>query len=206
MLLETKISRKSKDKDLLDKYIKDNNVVMIEKMKAKQVLSEWMSKSNTKYQLTITFPKFTDEVWTRRLLNTLIKNLNRSIYKKRFSESKSCIKGFAIRERKKEMMTDHYHILFVDDGWLPDEERMKHLIDKHVNLLKIDPKTGKRRKHYIADAFLQNYYNLGDDDLEIYLSKQFEFLSVDIQQALDSIAVLDFGDVAFGRDTFTTYH
>ena len=105
MFLEEKASRKSIDESLLDKYIKDNNVVMIERMKVKEEIVEWLSKSNTKYHLTITFPKFTDEVWTRRLLNTFIKNLNRSIYKKRFSESRSCIKGFVVRERSTEMMT-----------------------------------------------------------------------------------------------------
>lgn len=191
---------------LLSKFNNESYTEIKRRMFIKKEVVKWLSKQNIKYHLTITFPKFTDEKWTRRLLNTLIKNLNRAIYKKRFSEGKSCLKGFAIRERSKKMMTDHYHILFSDNAWLPKTDKMEHLIDKQVRFLKTDLKTGKKKKYYIQDYLLQNYYNHGDDGLENYVSKQFEYLSIDIQKIKDSIGPLGFGDVVFGRVQFIASH
>lgn len=42
MLLETNKSRVLRDKEFLEKYIKENNVEMIEKMKAKLEVVKWL--------------------------------------------------------------------------------------------------------------------------------------------------------------------
>ena len=206
-MLQTRKNIENEINNLLLSKSNDESYIEIKRrMSIKKEVVKWLSKQHIKYHLTITFPKFTDEVWTRRLLNTFIRNLNRAIYKKRFSENKSCLKGFVIRERSAKMMTDHYHILLSDHGWLPTADKMEHLIDKQVKFLKTDLKTGQKKKYYIQDCLLQNYYNHGDDGLENYVSKQFEFLLIDIQKIKDSIGLLGFGEVAFGRDQFTTHH
>lgn len=178
------------------------NKVNLYRQQIKQTLAVWLDTSDTKYHLTISFPLGTNEIKTKEVLNLLIKHLNRSIYKKRYDRGQSFINGFAIREPTPSMNTDHYHILMVDDGWLPDYNRMDSLINKHVKYLHNSLNKRPIKKNYISSHLLQEYYNDGNNGLENYLLKQIDYRPNSIQKTTDSIGTLGVGNVLFGRERF----
>lgn len=174
----------------------------LHRQQIKQTLAVWLDTSDTKYHLTLSFPVGTNEIKTKELLNQLIKHLNRSIYKKRYDTGQSYIEGFAIREPTPSMNTDHYHILMVDDGWLPDYKRMDSLISKQVEYLQSRPTERVVKRNFISSHLLQEYYNKGNNGLENYLLKQIDYRSNSIQKVNDSIGTLGKGNVLFGRERF----
>lgn len=159
----------------------------------------WMASPNNRYHLTISFPRDTFHNETRRLLNKLITHLNRRIFKGRYKNGLSYLQGFAVREITYSLYTDHYHIILVDEEMnLPNYARFKELIEKEINRFR---SSGER--NFIKSFKLQDYYNSeGDDFLETYLTKQFRYSSISIEQASDSIGVLSVDRVEFGRGTF----
>lgn len=172
------------------------------RFRLKDKLVNWLDSLDTKYHLTISFPLGTNEIKTKEVLNLLIKHLNRSIYKKRYDRGQSFINGFAIREPTPSMNTDHYHILMVDDGWLPDYKRMDSLISKQVKYLQSRPTERVVKRNFISSHLLQDYYNKGNNGLENYLLKQIDYRSNSIQKVNDSIGTLGKGNVLFGRERF----
>ena len=100
------------------------------------------------------------------------------------------------------MNTDHYHILMVDDGWLPDYSRMDSLISKQVKYLHNSLNKRPIKKNFISSHLLQNYYNDGNNGLENYLLKQIDYRPNSIQKVIDSIGTLGVGNVSFGRERF----
>jgi len=120
---------------------------------------EWvevLSEPDYKFHLTLTFPKNTPESETRKLLNLLIRHLNRNILNRSYKRGKKFISGFAIQESTPAMSTNHFHVLIIDEEWMPDREKMHQLIHKQVQLfngnrLRIDRswKT-QARKQYTA--------------------------------------------------------
>lgn len=172
------------------------------RFRLKDKLVNWLDLLDTKYHLTISFPLGTNEIKTKEVLNLLIKHLNRSIYKKRYDRGQSFINGFAIREPTPSMNTDHYHILMVDDGWLPDYSRMDSLIGKQVKYLHNSLNKRPIKKNFISSHLLQEYYNDGNNGLENYLLKQIDYRPNPIQKVTDSIGTLGVGNVLFGRERF----
>lgn len=168
-----------------------------ESMSLRSAYVELLSSMDTKYHLTITFPMHTSKASCQNLLNLLLKNLNRRIYKKRYDKGQSYIQGAVIKEHTYAMDTDHYHILVVDDHHLPDYERMKNLIEKQLQLLGND-EIHTKKKNYIAGYCLQHYYNSGSNNLEEYLTKQFEKVPSFPLQAADAVGLLGNGRVMFG--------
>lgn len=164
--------------------------------KLREAYTELLSSMNTKYHLTITFPMHTSLRNCEALLNRLVLNLNRAIYKKRYDKGKSFIQGVAVREHTFAMNTDHYHILLVDDGYLPDYERMNTLIEKQLRLLGNDSLHTKK-KNYITRYRLQNYFNNGDDRLEGYVTKQFEGSVGGLRKTDGAVGLLGGGSVMF---------
>jgi hypothetical protein len=169
---------------------------------SKEEIVKWLSGFNTKYHLTLTFPKHMDEKWSRKLLNQSLAHLNRKTFKNRYGRGESFISGFAIREKTYGMNNDHYHILLHENKWLPERDEMTAFLNKQVKYFRSDHERGVMKKQYIYDYYLQDYYNEGDDGLENYLSKKFEFLSVPLQEGYDSIGTLDKNGVVFGREEF----
>lgn len=167
-----------------------------EEIKSQHV--KWLASFDTKHHLTLTFPKDTNEYWTRRLLNQTIRHLNRSIYKGRYRRGESYLNGFAIRERTFAMNTDHYHILIHEGTYVPEREVLNHIMRKQVEYTKGHSIKGFKKKNYLADHYLQPYINEGKDRLENYLLKQFEFLSHPLQKAYDAIGILGPDEVSFG--------
>lgn len=161
----------------------------------------WLARFDTKYHLTLNFPKDTNEYWTRRLLNQSLKHLNRSIYKDRYSRGESYLEGFAVRERTFAMNTDHYHILIHDGPFVPGALAIENRMRKQVEYTKRNSIRGLRKNH-LAGYKLQPYINEGNDGLENYLTKQFEWLSNPVQKAHDAIGILGSGEVMFGRFSF----
>lgn len=168
----------------------------------KEEVVKWLSGFETKYHLTITFPKYMDEKWSRKLLNQFLTHLNRKTYKNRYNRGESFINGFAIREKTYGMGNDHYHILLHENKWLPERDEMTAFLNKQIKYFRSNYERGLIKKQYINDYYLQDYRNEGDDSLENYLSKKFEFLSVPLQEAYDSIGVLGVNGVDFGREKF----
>lgn len=144
---------------------------MVANINIRDAMIDWLIGNNTRYHLTLTLTRFTPEPVCASQLNKLIKHLNRAIYKRRFKDGLSFIKGFVVQERSTAMHTHHFHILISDDEWLPKRERFEHLIDKHVSYLKRNS-----GRYCIAHYLLQDYYNDGSNKLEHYLTKQFEFV------------------------------
>jgi len=151
---------------------------------------DWLLQNNTKYHLTITFKKYTPDKECRRLLNRFIKHLNRSIFKKRYDSGKSFIKGFAIQEYTHSMETSHFHLLIASDDWLPSIERLEQLIRRKVSYFR-----RSNSRYCITDYLLQAYYNDGNNKLERYLTKQFEF---NRSNSFNNIGWLSDKDIYFG--------
>ena len=114
--------------------------------------------------------------------------MNIKIYKSRYDESlgsssneSSYIKGYAIRERTHEMITDHFHILIAEADYLPDYYRMLALCEKQINRMANNFNSSKK----IENFKLQRAY-VGEDGykLEHYVLKQFnEFTHHDVCSA-----------------------
>ncbi|MDP2716493.1 hypothetical protein [Rheinheimera sp.] len=143
---------------------------MVAATTTRNAMIDWLLTNNTRYHLTVTFTRFTPEPVCVSRLNKLIKQLNRAIYKRRFKQGLSFLKGFAVQEYTTAMQTYHFHILIADDDWLPKHERFEQLLNKQLDYLK-----RYNSQYYIAHYLLQDYYNDGTNKLEWYLTKQFEF-------------------------------
>lgn len=168
------------------------------RIQLKDSYSTWMASFDSKFHLTLSFSQGAVESKTRNLLNRLMINLNKAIFKARYRRGETYVTGFAIREPTPSLNTDHFHILMTDDfGWLPDNRRMLRQVNRQVEYVN---RTADRDK--ITSAMLQNYYNQGHDDLENYLVKQFNDKSIPWEQASDSIGILTKDMVQFGRANF----
>lgn len=176
--------------------------VEIERNDNRKEVVKWLASQNTRYHLTITFIEETSEEWNRKLLNKLLKQMNRNIYKSRYIKGQNYIKGLAIREATRGFNTDHYHLMLMDHEWMPEFHRMNELIGKHINYFGYNEQNKHCKRNFISTYKLQDYYNLGNDGLENYLTKNFEFLCKPVQECIDSIGTLTGGDVIFGRDRF----
>jgi len=168
----------------------------------KEEIVKWLSLLNIKYHLTLSMREETSESQCRNLLNEALKHLNRRIYKGRYLKGKSNLEGLAIREDTLGYNTEHYHLLILHGDWVPEYDRMNHLVRGQVMYFDHDQVRKINKKNRITSYKLQKYFNEGDDGLESYLTKQFEFLSNPFQKAFDSIGILGNGKVAFGREFF----
>lgn len=168
----------------------------------KEEIVNWLSSLNIKYHLTLAMRESTSEVQCRNLLNETLKHLNRRIYKGRYSRGESYLKGFAIREDTLGYDTEHYHLLILHGDWVPEYDRMNQLVRDQVMYFDHDQERKINKKGRITSYQLQKYFNKGDDGLESYLTKQFEFLSSPLQRGFDAIGILGPGKVSFGRETF----
>lgn len=149
-----------------------------------------MTDLNSRYHITLTLTKFTPEKVGRKLLNLLLKQLNRVIYRKRYSDGKSFLTGVVVQEYSHCMETIHFHGLIEDEPYLPDLLRFDELVGKQIrDIRRSNP------KYYITDHLVQEYVNDGDDKLERYLTKQFEFRG---NRSLNNIGLLTCDDVIFG--------
>ena len=96
------------------------------------------------------------------------------------------------------MASDHYHIMMVDrEGWLPEPDRMNDLVGKQIRYVN----RGSPR-NIIKDYRLQDYYNEGNDGLENYITKQFDYPDYPWDKVHDSIGLLSHEQVLFGRLKF----
>jgi hypothetical protein len=152
-----------------------------------------LKANNTAFHLTITFSKYTTETTCRNGLNRFLKHLNTTLYKRRYKDGKSFLHGIAIQERSVAMLTYHFHILITDDEWLPSYERLDKLMLRQVNYFR-----KSTHKNTICDYQLQDYYNEGNDQLEHYLTKQYETCSGERDVELSNIGLLSADDVCFG--------
>jgi hypothetical protein len=76
---------------------------------------------------------------------------------------------------------------------------------KEVREVTIKPRRFRpdKQRHYCIDAcMLQEYYNEGHEKLEQYSSQNFRKTSLSIEDALDSIGILNEYDVIFGKQQF----
>lgn len=158
--------------------------------------ADWMSTFNTKYHLTLSFTHGASEETTRLLLNRTLVHLNKGIFKRRYRDGKSYIKGFAVREETPAMDTNHFHLLMFDD-WLPAPKRMIKEVEKQIAYVN---RTSGRDK--VQNHLLQTYYNHGGNDLELYVVKQFNDKSKAIDWVGDSVGLLTLDNVEFGRLKF----
>ena len=172
----------------------------------REELIEHIAKSAPRYALTLTFEANSFEKYTRKALNSLIVRLNGSIYKKRYENGLSDLKGYCTRERGKLlrknteglMYCDHYHlIIFEGDGYLPDRDSFRRKVLKEMGYLGRDKSLAEFRTFD-----LQDYYNWGSDDLESYNTKIFDQWFLDDDYVMDSIGPIDRDRVLLGRDVF----
>ena len=163
---------------------------------------ELLAGLDTRYQLTLSFTKGTFETKSKELLNEFLKRVNRKIYKGRYNRGETFLRGFVVREFTYGMDTDHYHILIEDSPYMPNTKRMEAIIDKKVAGLNKSLRNDKRSNSCIESAYLQDYYNEGDNKLEKYLTKVFEKQSYSIEKAADCIGYLTDSKVDFGRFIF----
>lgn len=177
------------------------NVIQL-RYRTKEEIVKWLSSFNIKYHLTLSMREETSEVHARKLLNEILKHLNRRIYKGRYERGESSLKGFAVREDTWGYNTEHYHLLILHGVWVPEYDRMDQLVRGQEIYFDHDRVRKINKKNRITSYELQKYFNEGDDGLERYLTKQFEFLSSSLQRGFDAIGLLGPGKVSFGRETF----
>ena len=155
---------------------------------------ELIYENNTKYFLTITFPHNTSNASSEILLNRLIVELNRSIYKKRYLNHSEYLKGLAIREYTSKMSCAHYHITIFENATypLPEIKSLEKKLNKAVKF--INKSTNKNGIHTFK---LQEYYETGKLSLEKYVTKQFDGFSHQ-DMCNDSMGILDSNGAIFG--------
>lgn len=192
----------------------------------KKAYADWISSTNPKYHLTIIFKPNLTEKATRKLLDKLIIHLNKSLYKKRYLNGKSKLRGFVSRERgkptklenRKVVECDHYHIIFSDND---SESRLvdyvpflKH-IEKQIRYINLGPtKHGiipkqfqeeliPKYKRPIRDYLLQSYYinKCFDNRLENYLMKICNDWSISNEYVFDCMGIINVDKVEFGRSS-----
>lgn len=152
---------------------------------------EQLTRLDTKYHLTLQFSFDTSELKVKSLFKEFMKNLNVRVYKDRFRKGENYIHGYVIMERTYAKQTFHMHVLLGNAGYYPDEEYLLLWLNKQMAFTKrVDG------KNHITGFKLQNYYNLGSNDLEHYLTKNFEYLAQDM--AASTIAPLSENGAEFG--------
>ena len=166
-------------------------------------LVEFIATNKPKYALTVTFEANSFEIKTRKALDHLIVRMNKEIYKGRYINGLSDLKGVVSRERGKLlsrstqglMYCDHYHIIiFEGDGYLPEREHFRRKLLKEIDLINRDDESARFRTH-----MLQDYFNEGSDSLEMYVTKIFDDWFLDDEYVTDSIGVIGRDRVEFGR-------
>lgn len=159
---------------------------------------EFLLKNNTRYFLTLTFPGGAKFARTRALQDRFILHLNRKIYRSAFSKRGVCLRGYSVKELTPDLETNHFHLMIRDDPGLPDYHRMAFLIGAQMAYLQ-----GARKRSCIATFYLLEYYNYGQNDLERYVTKQFEpWSGVSFERATDSIGIITSKGVEYGPDVF----
>ncbi|PCI54494.1 MAG: hypothetical protein COB36_10025 [Alphaproteobacteria bacterium] len=172
-------------------------MMITEENRVRTEIINWLAEQPTAFHLTLSFPPNTNHTSTKELLDRFLIHLNRKIFKRRYSTGKNFIDGIVIREKTRQLNTDHYHIMIFDEGnYLPGYDRMHELVEKEVRRLQ-----GRKIRNYIKSFRLQEYYNdNGTDGLEKYLTKNFYSSSFSIQQAMDSMGVLTEYKTVFGAN------
>lgn len=167
-------------------------------IKARDVIITWLASLPVTHHLTLSFHANTNHDETKKLLDLFFKHLNRRIYKGRYNKGLSYIRGIVIRENTPGLLTDHYHILILDeDRTLPDHGRLQSLISKTVRSLK---GSSYRNRNHIKAYLLQPYSDeAGENRLEAYLLKSITGI-LHKTSAFDQIGCLDPDKVIFGQN------
>jgi hypothetical protein len=175
-----------------------NTETIFTKLKMRQEYIDWISNEPTEYHLTITYLKGTSDHIADRSIKAFFHFLNQKIYTNRYyKRPDDFIKGFVSRERQKNG-TLHYHsLIFTLDNRIPDYNTFCILIDMCLEKLMISHGSFKR---ITGDKGweLQEYSNDGDDDLECYVTKNFEEYKMTLEESCDSIGLLGKGRIEFG--------
>ena len=159
---------------------------------------EWISKSPNKYHLTITYIRGTSDIEAASTFQAFINFLNKKVFCNRYwKKHNSHLKGIVARERSTNG-TLHYHIIFTDsENDLPGT----HEFDENVRgcITKLKSKHNKNRLLTEEGGWkLQDYSNNGDNDLETYVTKNFECTKMTADEAFNSIGLLGVDGVTFG--------
>lgn len=171
------ISFDSKNKDLRNAY------------------KEMLRDLPTRYHLTLTFTHSLSEHKAVKLLNKLLKYLNRAILKNRYELSGDSLQGVVVKEDTPAMETVHFHILISDsEGQLPEFSRMEEIVEKKVRLVN----RCESKLNRINKRLLQEYYE-GDENsnLEQYLTKIFEKGSLSMNEKMNAICPMSAEGVSF---------
>ena len=167
-----------------------------------ELQSSWVDllvRNVSKYFITITFKSSTPDWVTEKAISKFVEEVNRALLGRAFANGRLCIKGVAVRERSPAMGDKlHYHILFFkgDVVW-PVFEKMERVVAKHVR--RIDIINGK--KIIIDNGWdVQSCYQGLPNQLEKYVTKNFNKGSIDVLAANDAIGLIDRGDVTFGNN------
>lgn len=158
----------------------------------RKAVKRMIKEMKPEYHLTLTFPKGITESEGMELLNLFTRKVNRKFFRESYKKMKHSMGGVAIREFSYYMGTPHFHMVI--SGFGNTKSRLLKIIKSVVKYIR---KISGKNRSYIADFKLQDYT---DARLEDYLTKQFRFESYD--KAFDSIGILGFGDVAFGKSVF----
>lgn len=153
---------------------------------------ELISSRQNRYHLTIKYPHNTSHRKCRERLSQLIRYMNRDIYKSRYTEGLNFIDGFACEEFCIKENTHHYHIVIRDCEYLPEHNKFNEIIAKKVRAIaEYDP------KNQVKDPYLQDYYNLGNNKLEVYVTKDVADAYFKGNSFDSTIGILGAGDVVF---------
>lgn len=153
---------------------------------------ELISSKQNRYHLTIKYPHNTSHRKCRERLSQFIRYLNRDIYKNRYTNKLNFLEGFACEEFCTKENTYHYHIVIIDCEYLPEHNKFKELIAKKVRkIAEYDP------KNQVKDPYLQDYYNLGNNKLEVYVTKDVADDYFKGNLFGSTIGILGAGDVVF---------
>jgi hypothetical protein len=148
---------------------------------------KWLRSLTTKYHLTLTLRKGVTEKDAINSLKEFIHRINLKIYNKRYSRDWiNSIKGVAVMEDTIEMETVHFHLMIINDLYLPSKDQFRDKISKAINSEALA----------IQEFHLQEYYRSEEYSLEKYLTKVFE--SGSLQDAKDRIAAFGIDGIYFG--------
>jgi hypothetical protein len=112
-----------------------NELHINQELTVDDIRQQWiktLADQDTRYHLTITFPANTNQKETRKLLNLLLRHLNRKIFNRQYEKGIKFLRGFAIEEFTHKMSAHHYHILIANDEFLPDHSSFHQMIHMQV--------------------------------------------------------------------------